>query len=90
MVGVLQHIESEFAAALADLNPSAVHVSAVVPLFEQLDRIERLASGAKTLLARRLEDTKEWRRSGCLTPAEFLAAKTGSSIGTAKDTLATS
>ncbi|MEY2461729.1 MAG: hypothetical protein QOG30_3559, partial [Acidimicrobiaceae bacterium] len=44
MVGDVQCIELELAAAVADLNPSAVDASAVVPLFERFDRIERLAS----------------------------------------------
>ena len=90
MVGDVAHIKSELAAAVADLNPSAVHASAVVSLFEQFDRIERLASCAKTLLARRIDDTPECKRSGYPSPAEFLAAKSGSSVGAAKDTLSTS
>ena len=90
MVGDVQCIELELAAVVAELNPSAVPASSVLGLFEEFDRIERLASCAKTLLARRLEDTPEWGRSGCLSPAEFVAAKSGSSVSAAKDTLATS
>ena len=90
MVGDVAHIKSELAAAVADLNPSSVHASAVVSLFEEFDQIERLASCAKTLLARRIDDTPEWKRSGYPSPAEFLAAKSGSSVGAAKDALATS
>ena len=90
MVGDVQRIKSTLATLVADLNPSSVHASSVVELFEAFDQIERLASCAKTLLARRLEDTSEWRRSGHLSAAEFLAAKSGTSITAAKDTLATS
>jgi hypothetical protein len=90
MAGEVEHIESKLAAVVANLNPSAIDSATVVPLFERFDRIERLASSAKTLLARRLEDTEEWKRSGYLSPAEFVASKSGSSISAAKDTLATS
>jgi len=90
MFGALGDVETQLAAAVADLNPSAVPAPGVVALFERFDRIERLASSAKTLLARRLEDTPEWERSGCLSPAEFVASKSGSSISAAKVTLATS
>ena len=37
-----------------------------------------------------LEDTAEFRRSGSLSPAEFVASKSGTSISAAKDTVATS
>src|SRR5437868_4549548 len=57
MVGGLERIETQLVSVVADLNPSSVHSSSVVGLIEAFDRIERLASGAKTLLARRIEDT---------------------------------
>jgi len=90
MVGAVQHVESSLATMVADLHPSTVPASTVVEMFESFDRIERLASAAKTLLACRLEDTAEFRRSGSLSPAEFVAAKSGTSISAAKDTVATS
>ena len=86
----MQRIKSSLAAVVAELNPSSVPASSVLGLFEEFDQIERMASCAKTLLARRIDDTPEWRRSAHLSPAEFLAAKSGSSISAAKDTLATS
>ena len=90
MVGDVDRIKSTLAAVVAELNPSSVPAASVVRLFEDFDQIERLASCAKTLLACRLEDTPEWARSGFLSPADFVAAKSGSSVGAAKDTLATS
>ena len=41
--------------------------------------------GEKALLARRLEDTAEWKRSGFLSPAEFLAARSKTTITAAKE-----
>jgi hypothetical protein len=90
MVGELRDIKSSLAAVVADLNPSSVQVSSVVGVLDELDQIERLASSARTLLARRLEDTAEWKRSGFLSPAEFLAARSKTTITAAKDMIATS
>lgn len=90
MFGQLGNVEQQLAAVVAELNPDAVATPALVPLFEQLDRIERLAATAKTLLARRVEESREWARRGYASAAEFLAAKCGSSVGAAKDALATS
>jgi len=90
MVGEVRSIKSSLASMVADLQPSSVHVSSVVGLVDEFDQIERLASAAKTLLACRVEDTAEFRRSGSLSPAEFLASKSGTSISAAKDALATS
>src|SRR4051812_27112174 len=90
MVGDVERINSSLAAVVAALDPSAVPESSVVELLDAFDQIERLAAGAKTSLARRLEDTVEWQRSGSLTPAEFLAARSGTSVSAAKDTLTTS
>jgi Domain of unknown function (DUF222) len=83
-------IERELATVVAAFDPSSVPVSSVVSTFESFDRIERLAASAKTLLACRLEETSEFQRSGQLSPAEFLAAKSGTSLTAAKEVLATS
>lgn len=42
------------------------------------------AAAGSTLLARRVEDGEEWRRAGYRSAADFLAAKTGSSLGAAR------
>jgi hypothetical protein len=57
-------METELAAVVAELVPDAVPAPSVVPLFERLDRIERLAATAKTLLARRVDESREWQRRG--------------------------
>lgn len=75
---------------VADLVPDAIPLDAVVPLYEELDRIERLASTAKTLLARRVDESRQWVRCGYASAAEYMAAKSGSSVSTAKASLSAS
>ena len=44
---------------------------------------ERLAGAAKALMARRVEETSVHKSEGCRSAAEFLAKKTGTSVGAA-------
>ncbi|MEY2454565.1 MAG: hypothetical protein QOD92_4139 [Acidimicrobiaceae bacterium] len=86
----IRSIERELAGVVGDLNPNTVPSESLVPLFEHFDRIERHAATAKILLARRIDESERWKRHGYASAAEYLAAKAGSSVGAAKDTLATS
>src|SRR5262249_6493597 len=87
---MLGSVVAELAKVVADLNPDSIPTHTVVSLYEEFERIERLAATGKTLLARRVDDSHEWARRGFKSPEDFLAAKSGSSVGAAKDTLATS
>jgi hypothetical protein len=55
-----------------------------------LARIEKLAAGAKLRMAKRVEESNEWRRGGHRSPAEYLARKSGTSTGSAQAELTTS
>jgi len=70
--------------------PARIDTHQVDALYEQFDRIERLAATSKTLLARRVNESREWARRGYATAAEYAAAKCGTSVGAAKDELAAS
>ena len=59
-------------------------------LWQEFDEIERLAAGAKALLARRVEESNRWRSEGDRSAAHYLARKAGSSVGAAKAALDTS
>ena len=61
----------------------------MAPLFARLDAILKLAAGAKLRLARKLDDAGAAQAAGADT-AEFLATTTGTSVGAARDVLATS
>src|SRR5947208_4236831 len=84
----------ELRAALADivgaLDPDALAPTSAPKLWQAFDAIERLAGGAKTLLARRVDDSMVWRHEGYRSAAEYLAAKGGSSVGAARRKLETS
>jgi hypothetical protein len=59
-------------------------------MWAEFDRLERLAASAKALLARRVEDSREWKRAGHRSAAEHLAALGGTTVGVARDALAVS
>jgi hypothetical protein len=90
MFGRIAGIGTDLAAVAAAFDPNAVDAASVVPLFEALDRIERYASTMKTLLARRVDEVQQWKRAGYKSPAEYIPAKSGSTLAAAKDSLATS
>ncbi|MGQ0830043.1 MAG: DUF222 domain-containing protein [Microthrixaceae bacterium] len=83
-------VESSLLAAVGSIDPDAVPASEATRLFERLDRIARAASGARTLLARRMADSLEWQRQGFRSPEEHLAATVGTSLSAAKTALQTS
>ena len=65
------------------LEPDAVPLAEVVSLWDDFDAIERHAAAAKMLLARRVEESRAWARAGHRSAAEFLAERSGSSVGAA-------
>jgi hypothetical protein len=72
-------------AELVDaLDPDDIPASESVLLFAELDRIARTAQAACTLLARRVDDAREWQRRGFRSAADHLAAVTGTTVGDAK------
>ncbi len=78
-------------AALVDvLDPSDVRLSDAFELWQAFDRIERLATNAKTLLAARVEDARDWKGTGARSAAEHLAKVSGTTTSAAKRALETS
>ena len=72
------------------LDPDAIPASEAARLYDGLERIVRTATAARILLARRVDDSMEWKRKGFRSAAEFLASKSGTSLGAAKTDLETS
>src|SRR6266576_220849 len=77
-------------AVVAALDPDAVGPADVPGLWRSFDAIERLATAAKTLLARRVEDSRVWDPAGYRSAPEYLAATAGASVGQARRQLSTS
>ncbi len=90
MLATLQSITKELDELLSKLDPSALHASDAVKLLEESTAIEKRAVAIRTLVADRAADSSDWTRNGHRSPEEWLAQKTGTSYGRAKDTLETS
>jgi hypothetical protein len=72
------------------LDPGDIGLSEAADVWAAFDRIERLATNAKTLLAARVEVAGDWKRNGARSAAEHLAKLSGTTTSTAKRTLETS
>jgi hypothetical protein len=90
MFGRVADLRDETAALAAEFDPDAVDAGSVVEVFELLDEIERLSAGCKIRPARRVDEVRHWKRVGYVSAPEYLAAKSGTSVGAARDVLATS
>jgi hypothetical protein len=78
------------AAATAVADPDDIPASEAVRLYEALDRAVRSLSAGRTLLAKRVEASKQWERKGFGSAAEHLAQISGKSLGAARSELETS
>ncbi|MGK2948570.1 MAG: DUF222 domain-containing protein, partial [Acidimicrobiales bacterium] len=87
--GVVEATEA-VAALVRGLDPDEVPAFEAVRIYRALDGAARTLSAAKTLLARRVEDSREWQRRGFKSAAEFLAAEAGTSLGAARKEVETS
>ena len=84
----------EGGAALRDLvgrlEPDLVPLPEAPAMWLAFDVVERLAASAKTLLATRVDESGVWQRAGDRSASEYLARKSGSSLGAARSSLETS
>jgi len=69
--------------ALAGLEQSAVTGVEAARLVERFTEVERIAAAGRTLAARRVAETKVWQKEGHRSAAQWVAAKTGTSLGQA-------
>jgi Domain of unknown function (DUF222) len=83
-------IRGQLSELVSALDPDAVSGSTAQELWCELDRIERLGSAGKTLLARRVAATHDRERAGARTAAESLARQAGTSMAAAKEAVDTS
>jgi hypothetical protein len=81
---------AELGAAVAELDADAIPPHSVMRIFELFDHAERHAASGKTLLGRRVDEVQQWKRAGYASAAEYVAAKSGSSVAAARDVLLTS
>lgn len=88
--GEFAAIAAGLAAVAARVVPGDVPLSWAAGLFADADRIERLASGIKTLLTGPLTDSGVWEREGYRSVAEYIAAVSGSTTTAALARVSTS
>ncbi len=86
----VEAIQTRLAAICGKLDPDSIPLPEVDEVWGRFDNIERLAAGAKTLLARRVEEAGKWRASGDRSAAQYLSRRAGTSVGAAKGSLAAS
>ena len=82
VLGELEQISRE-------LNPLALDGRRAAELFDDAARAERLCGAIKSRLARRVEETRVWRKSGHRSAAHWVADATGETVGAASRTLET-
>ena len=82
--------EAALQRAVDGFDPDGIPASEAVRVHARLERMVRTASAARTLLARRVADSMEWKRQGYASAAEQLAATSGRSLGAARTELETS
>lgn len=76
--------------AVGQLDPDDLTPQEAARLLDAFDQVVRTAATGSTLLARRVEDGHEWRKQGYRNAAEWLAARSGSSLGAARRKMETS
>ena len=79
-----------WAAAAAVKDPDDIPASQAVLLYETLERCSRAVAAAKTLLAKRVAASGQWKTKGHGSAAEHLAQISGRSLGAARGELETS
>jgi hypothetical protein len=83
-------VRERFAELAARLDPDDLPASHAPALWCELDQLARQVAAAKLLVARRVDDSMAWRREGFASAAEYLAARGGTSLGSARKELDTS
>ena len=86
----LDEIEFAMRELVAEFDPDAVALCDAPRMWQQFDRVERLAASAKILMARRVDEAGAWKREGYRSAAEHLAVDAGTSVSSAKSLLDTS
>jgi hypothetical protein len=75
--------------AVASIDVAALSGSDAVELVEMFSEAERLAAAGKTIAAGRVASSGAWQGTGYRTPAQWIASRTQSTVGSAITTLET-
>ncbi|MFN2524684.1 MAG: hypothetical protein ABR505_00230 [Actinomycetota bacterium] len=89
MFAMVREAKKYLKQAVAELDPEVLESKTEARLVEEFSEIERVAAAGKALAARRMADSGVWRRDGARSAADWMAQKTGTSVGQAVNTLET-
>lgn len=89
MIGLaeIRGVETEATRVAADFEPDTVPAPDVIPMWEAALNAARKMQTVATLLARRVEETRTWERTGHRSAVEFLADRAGTSVAAARSEL---
>lgn len=83
----IAEVRARLGRAVAGLDPHSLTPAGARAVLDALVAIEKLAAGARTLLAARAAEDGEWRRAGYRSRDEWLARTSGTTTGKARKTL---
>jgi len=93
-VSMLEHevrsVTEHLAALLYGLEPLDVPLPEAPGVLDAFVELERRAAAGRLLVSARAVESIRWKREGFASPAEWLADKSGTSTGRARDDLKTS
>jgi hypothetical protein len=85
----LAELRAQLQRLLAGLDADVLDPAEAERLVGEFATIEHVAAAGKALCARRVADSGRWRQAGERSEAEWLARKTGDSVGAARAALET-
>src|SRR3954467_11552044 len=74
-------------AIVRNLVPALLSTDDAIELLDFFAEVERLASAGKTLVAARAAEGDAGQRAGARSPADWMAKRTGSTVGDARGVL---
>ncbi len=72
---------------LAEVDPGCLSGPDAARMLEAFVEVERIGAAGKSRFARRVEQSNHWRAEGHRSAASWVAARTGTGLGAAVDTL---
>ena len=86
----VRDVSEHLAALLHGLEPRDIPLPEATGVLDAFIELERRAAAGRLLVTARATESTRWKREGFASPAEWLAAKAGTSAGRARDDLTTS
>ena len=89
MCNRLNEVLASARAVVASLDVESLSASQSASGFEKFAELEKVAAAGKVLLAAKIAQSDTWAKAGHRSPEEWMARKSGTSMGRAKNTVET-